>query len=74
MWTERLSAGFLITLGVLLIRRANTVATILKKFYLQYPLVRYAGDKQLTAREGFFVAFGVVLILIGSVVIVWSAF
>ena len=52
--------------GIFVILRAQLIALKLKEFYLNYPVIRYAGEKQLTTSPIYIVVFGVILILIGA--------
>ena len=49
------------------------VANKLSKFYSQYPLVHYAGEKQLNSRLFFIRLLGGVLMFVGLVVLYSSA-
>ncbi len=55
----------IVLFGIFLILKSQIVSLKLKEFYLKYPLVHYAGEKQLTNRPVFIVMFGVVLIIVG---------
>jgi hypothetical protein len=50
--------------------KPQPISSFLKTFYSNYPLVRYAGEKQLTSRPVFIRLFGSVIILAGLVGIV----
>lgn len=52
-------------LGFYVFIRSQFVAEKIKTFYSDYPLVRYAGEKQLTIRAGLVKVVGAVLIFIG---------
>lgn len=53
--------------GIFLISRRHLVINKLKSFYSKYPLVRYAGEKQLTSRPHFVIGIGIVFILLGII-------
>jgi len=61
------AALLIIGLGVYVMARPVFISDKLKKFYSNYPLVRYAGDKQLTGRSGLIRIAGVVLVILGIV-------
>ncbi len=52
-------------IGLLLVLKSGPVAEALRRFYSNYPLVRYAGQRQLKSRNSFVLILGVVLILLG---------
>jgi len=52
--------------GIFIVLRAKTVALKIKEFYLNYPLIHYAGEKQLTSKPIYIVIFGAVFILISA--------
>jgi len=60
-------------LGALLWFRPATVSEKLKSFYSTYPIVKYAGDKQHTARTGFVKLLGAVFIILGFAVLLGVA-
>lgn len=60
-----LGAVAVMALGVYLVAQPGRVARALRTFYSKYPLVRHAGEEQLTGRNAFVVLLGVVLILTG---------
>lgn len=67
-------AGILISLaGMYVCARPAIVAARLKRFYSRYPLVRYAGMRQLTARPGIVRVLGVMMTMLGilSLVSLW---
>lgn len=51
-------------LGVLCITKPNSVADSLRRFYSNYPLVRYAGHRQLIAKPLYIMILGAVFLLI----------
>jgi len=55
----------IIGVGFLLTVKPHLVAEKLRSFYKKYPLVRYAGDRQLTSRPSYITALGIVIGLIG---------
>jgi len=57
----------LIIFGVAIFIKADTASQILKKFYSQYPVFKYAGDKQLSNRPIFIKAFGVIVVLLALI-------
>jgi len=54
-------------MGVYICLRPAYIAEKIKLLYRAYPLVRYAGEKQLTSRSGFVRAAGIVLIIVGII-------
>ena len=60
----------IIGFGVFIIFKSTLVAEKLKRFYSRYPLVRYAGEKQLSSRNSYVVALGIVIVLVGIVCLV----
>ena len=59
--------------GIFIVFRPMVIVDSLKRFYRQYPLVHYAGDKQLTSRLFFVRMLGVVFILLGAVALYSSS-
>lgn len=60
--------GILISaFGIFLLCKPALIADKLKSFYSNYPLVRYAGDKQLRSRPGLVRVAGVVFIAVGLI-------
>lgn len=51
--------------GFYVLLKPYSISSFLKKFYSNYPLVRYAGEKQLTSRPIFIRLVGIVIIFIG---------
>jgi hypothetical protein len=49
--------------------KTKEVAERLKRFYVGYPLVRYAGEQQLSARSTFVSALGGILLLSATVLV-----
>jgi hypothetical protein len=60
-----LASILILCVGIYVVARPVTVAEKIKSFYSNYPIIRYAGDKQLTSRLGFVRLIGVVLIVVG---------
>jgi hypothetical protein len=58
-------SGGIIIFGVYLVIKPGFVALKLKNFYSNYPLVHYAGNKQLTSQPIYIIIFGIIFILIG---------
>ncbi|WP_028314887.1 hypothetical protein [Desulfatibacillum aliphaticivorans] len=48
--------------GIYAVVRPQKTAEKIKNFYSKYPLIHYAGDRQLTARPGYVKAIGGVFI------------
>ncbi len=61
----RLVFIIIVCVGVYVLTHPATVAERIKRFYSNYPFVRYAGEKQLTARLQFVRVLGVVFIIVG---------
>lgn len=57
----------IIALGIFLILKPNLVADKLSRFYSNYPIVRYAPDKQLKSRNSYVITLGIVIIITGFV-------
>lgn len=55
----------ILCIGVYVVVRPVFVSEKIKKFYSNYPIIRYAGDKQLTSRSCFVRFLGIILIIIG---------
>lgn len=61
-----LIASILIIIGGFYIcLRPKTIGQFLKNFYGNYPLVQYAGEKQLTTRNIFVRLIGILFIAVG---------
>lgn len=58
---------FILCLGIYVCARPVPFAEKIKSFYSKYPIIRYAGEGQLTSRLHFVRIFGVVLIIVGIV-------
>lgn len=72
--TTLLSGAIFIAIGLLMIVRPSFVAKKLRDFYVKYPLVRYAGQKQLTSRSSYIVVLGFLFVAIGVYVLPRIAF
>jgi len=55
----------IMVLGIFLILKPEIVARKLTTFYKNYPLIRYAGVRQLQTRTAFIVALGIVFVITG---------
>ena len=64
---QTMGALILVGIGLFLVLKPGRVAEALKGFYSNYPLVRYAGERQLKSRNSFILILGVALILLGMV-------
>jgi hypothetical protein len=53
--------------GFYVFAKPHSIASFLKIFYGNYPIVRYAGEKQLTSRPIFIRFGGIVIIIVGLV-------
>ena len=51
--------------GIFIFKKPEVIASFLKSFYSKYPLVQYAGEKQLTNRPVFIRLLGIVIIFVG---------
>lgn len=61
-------AGVLISgVGIYLYWRPASVAEKIKLFYSRYPIIRYAGEEQLTSRSGLVRLVGVVFVIVGVI-------
>jgi uncharacterized membrane protein HdeD (DUF308 family) len=63
----RIISIFIIVFGIFLVIKPAIVAEKLKSFYSGYPLVRYAGERQLTSRPQFIIVVGIVIIIVGLI-------
>ena len=61
----RLASITISSVGIYVCARPASVAETIKRFYSQYPIIRYAGSKQLTSRSNFVRLFGVILVITG---------
>lgn len=62
---EKAVCLLMIAFGLFVFRKPKYVSEKLKAFYSQYPLVRYAGERQHTSRPVFLQVFGLVFIIMG---------
>lgn len=61
-------AGILIScLGAYVFWKPEIIANKVKMFYMEYPIIKYAGEKQLTSRNGFVRIVGALLFIIGII-------
>jgi hypothetical protein len=63
----RIISLFIVLGGLYIFLKPDIVAAKIKVFYSNYPLIRYAGEKQLTSRQGFVKSAGIVIIIIGLI-------
>lgn len=63
----RLASILISCVGAYICLRPASVAEKIKLFYSGYPIIRYAGDKQLTSRYGFVRLVGFVLVIVGII-------
>ena len=59
----RLFSILIIGFGIFLICKPNSIGNKLKLFYSKYPIIHYAGERQLTNRPQFIVIAGIVIII-----------
>ena len=57
----------IIALGILVFLKPQLVAAKLTDIYMAYPIIRFAGKKQLTSRPVFVRILGFVVIAVGIV-------
>lgn len=57
----------IIVFGIFLVTKPSIVVEKLKSFYSGYPIVRHAGERQLTSRPQFIIVAGIVFVIIGLV-------
>lgn len=57
--------------GIIMLLKPKEVAERLKRFYGGYPLIKYAGERQLSARSTFVSALGVILVLMAAASLVY---
>lgn len=63
--THLLGGTAFVVLGIYMVARPSNVAEKLRVFYSKYPLVRYAGQRQLTSRTSYIVVLGLLFVAIG---------
>lgn len=57
-------------LGVYLCLRPSRAAEKIKAFYSTYPIIRLAGERQLTSRVGYVRLLGIVITTLGVALII----
>ncbi len=67
-----IGGALFIVLGVYLLLQPSKFAKTLQQFYSNYPLVRYAGQKQLRSRNSFVVGLGITFITVGTLALVFA--
>ena len=60
----------IVIFGIFLIVRPKLAAEHLKRFYGRYPIIRYAGDRQLTTRPNFIIILGIIIVFIGIIALI----
>ena len=63
----RLASILIFSVGAYLCLRPASVAEKIKLFYRGYPIIRYAGEKQLTSKSSLVRLVGVVLVIVGII-------
>jgi hypothetical protein len=63
----RLACILIVCVGVYVFARPATISEKIKSFYSNYPIIRYAGEKQLTSRLGFVRFIGATLVIVGFI-------
>lgn len=63
----RLASILISCLGAYICLRPESVAEKIKLFYSRYPIIRYAGKKQLTSRSSLVRLVGVVFVIVGII-------
>jgi hypothetical protein len=63
----RLASILICCVGAYAVFRPGSVAERIKHFYSRYPIIRYAGERQLTSRSGFVRLIGIVLLIVGII-------
>ena len=63
----RLASILISCVGAYVCLRPASVAEKIKLFYSGYPIIRYAGEKQLTSRSSLVRLVGVVLVIVGII-------
>jgi hypothetical protein len=54
-------------MGIFIFLRPVFISEKMKNFYSNYPIIKYAGDSQLTTRSGFMKIVGAVLFVVGII-------
>ncbi len=57
----------IICLGVFVFMRPTIVSEKIRIFYSHYPIIKYAGVKQLSSRNAFVKSIGIVLVFLGVI-------
>ena len=63
----RISSLLILLAGLYIFLNPDTVVAKIKTFYSNYPLIHYAGGKQLTSRLGFVRCAEITIIIIGLI-------
>jgi|GEM_PF-2148579 len=63
----RISSLFILLAGLYIFLKPDTVVNKIKVFYSNYPLIRYAGKKQLTSRLEFVKCAGIAIMIVGLI-------
>ena len=66
----RLASILISFVGAYICFRPTFVAEKIKSFYSEYPIIRYAGDKQLTSRSSLMRVIGIVLVIVGIICVI----
>jgi hypothetical protein len=61
----RLASLLICCAGAYVSFRPKSIAEKIQHFYSRYPIIRYAGEKQLRSRSGFVRLMGIVLFIVG---------
>jgi uncharacterized membrane protein HdeD (DUF308 family) len=56
----------ILCLGIYVVIHPVVASERIKRFYMNYPLIRYAGEKQLTSRPFLVRLVGIIIIILGS--------
>lgn len=64
-----IAATLLSCVGAYIWFRPNVIADKITYFYSRYPIIRYAGEKQMKARSGFVRLIGIVFFILGIICI-----
>jgi uncharacterized membrane protein HdeD (DUF308 family) len=63
----RMASILIICVGIYVFARPIVVSEKIKSFYSNYPIIRYAGEKQQTSRLGFVRFIGATFIIVGFI-------
>jgi hypothetical protein len=66
----RIFSLLLICLGGYVFFRPVVVSEKITKFYSNYPIIRYSGEKQLTSRPGLVRVVGAVIAVVGTLCLI----